>query len=96
MPVAQSSAESEYNTTFTTGTDLAHFRIINNELLNKDLDLVPEQAHIIILDIKSSTCMDNSDKDKKHIRQISRIMNISRYGEECSFHRMVCVREVYN
>ena len=35
-PVAQSSGESEYNAACTTGMDQAHFRIINNELLNKD------------------------------------------------------------
>ena len=46
---------------------LAHFRMINNELLNKDPDLVPEQAPIVILDNKSDMCMaKNSDYTKKH------------------------------
>ena len=40
-PVAQSSAESEYNASCTAGMDLAHFRMLINELLNKDLDIVP-------------------------------------------------------
>ena len=40
-PVSQSSAESEYNASFTTGMDLAHFRIFIHEFLNKDTDIVP-------------------------------------------------------
>ena len=35
-PVSQSSAESEYNTSCNSGMALEHFRILNNELLNKD------------------------------------------------------------
>ena len=41
VPVAQSSAESEYNEACTTGMSLSHFRILNNEFLNKDIDVVP-------------------------------------------------------
>ena len=39
-PVSQSSAESEYNVACTAGMALAHFRMIINELLNKDPDIV--------------------------------------------------------
>ena len=46
-PVSQSSAESEYNSTRTSGISLAHFRMLNNEYLNKDLDLVPEQSPLL-------------------------------------------------
>ena len=35
-PVAQSSADSEYNAACTAGMTLAHFRMLINELLNKD------------------------------------------------------------
>ena len=35
-PVAQSSAESEYNAAFTAGMALAHFIMLVNELLNED------------------------------------------------------------
>ena len=41
-PVAQSSAESEYNAAYTTGMALAHFRMLVHEFLNKDPDIVPE------------------------------------------------------
>ena len=35
-PVAQSSAESEYNSACTAGMALSHFRMLIHELLNKD------------------------------------------------------------
>ena len=50
--VAQYSAKSKYSSEYTAGTALSHFRMINNELLNKDTYLVPEQAHKIISDSK--------------------------------------------
>ena len=40
-PVAQSSAESDYNAACTAGMALAHFRMIVHELLNEDPDMVP-------------------------------------------------------
>ena len=39
-PVAQYSSESEYNTACTSGIDFKHFRMLINELLNKDPDIV--------------------------------------------------------
>ena len=50
--VSQSSSESDYNAACTSLMNVAHFRIINNELLIKYPDVVPEQAHLIILDRK--------------------------------------------
>ena len=41
-PVSQSSAESEYNAACTAGMDLAHFRMLIHELLNKNTDIFPE------------------------------------------------------
>ena len=40
-PFSQSSTESEYSATCTSGMALSHFRMLNNELLNKDPDVVP-------------------------------------------------------
>ena len=37
-----------------------------HELLNKDPDIVPEGAPMIVLDSKSDMCMDKNGKDKKH------------------------------
>ena len=45
VPVAQSSAESEYNSACTAGMALAHFRMLIRELLNEDPDMVPKEAH---------------------------------------------------
>ena len=51
-PVYQSSADSEYNAAWTTGIDIEHYIMLNNELLNKDPDVVPEQSPLTILDNK--------------------------------------------
>ena len=53
-PVAQSSAESEYNAACNSGMSLAHFRILIYELLNEDPDMVPKEAPLIVLDSKSA------------------------------------------
>ena len=81
-PVSQSSAESEYNAACTSVMALSHFRILIHELLNKDPDIVPEEAPLIVLDGKSSMCMANNDKDNKHTRHIERRMHFVRNGEK--------------
>ena len=68
---------------------LAHFSILNNEFLNKDPYAVPEQAPIIILDIKSSFYMPNNGKNTKHTRHISRRIYFVRNGEELNLHKTV-------
>ena len=62
--------------------DLAHFRVLNNELLNKDPDVVPEQAPLIILDIKPDTCMYKIGNDTKHTRKVTIIMDFVRNGKK--------------
>ena len=42
-PVPQSISESEYNAECTKGMDLAHFRMLRHELLNKDPYIVLEE-----------------------------------------------------
>ena len=54
---------------------LAHFRMLIHEFLNKDTDIVPEEAPLIVLDIKSAMCMAENGKDTKHTRHISRKMH---------------------
>ena len=71
-PVAKHSTESEYNVSCNVVMSLLYLRMLNNELLNKYPDVVPEQALIIVLDRKSSICMDNTGKDTKHTRHITR------------------------
>ena len=87
-PFAQSSAESEYNTAFTAGMVLAHFRMLIHELLNKDPDIVPEESPLIVLDSKSDMYMAKNDKDTKHTRHIARRMHFLRNGEKCKMHKI--------
>ena len=89
VPVSQYSVESEYNAACTVGMSLAHFSMINNELLNKDPDLVPEKSPLIIFYIKSYICLDNNGKYTKHIRNISRIINFVRNGEDYNLHKIL-------
>ena len=89
VPVAQSIAEGDYNAACTSGMSLAHFRMLNNELLNKDSDVVTEQSNLIILNRKSYICMANNSKDAKHTRNISRIIHLVRNGEDWNIHKTV-------
>ena len=59
---------------------LAHFRILIRDFLNKDPDMVPEEAPLIVLDSKSDIYMDNNVKDTKHTRHIARRMHFVRNG----------------
>ena len=56
-PVAQSSAESDYNAACTAGMALAHFRMLIHEFPNEDPDMVSEEAPLIVLDSKYAMCM---------------------------------------
>ena len=87
-PVAQPSAESEYNEACTAGMDLAHFRMLVHELLNEDPYMDPKEAPLIVLDSKSAMCMANNGRDIKHTRHIARIMHFVRNGEKCKMHKM--------
>ena len=79
-PVAQSIDESEYNAACTAAMDLAHFVMLNRELLNKDPYIVPEEASLIILDSNSSVFMSKNGKDTNHTRHIYRRVHFVRNG----------------
>ena len=84
-PVAQSSAESEYNAACTAGMALAH---LVHELLNEDPYMVTKEAPLIVLDSKYAMCMAKKGKDTKHTRHIARWMHFVRNGEKCKMHRI--------
>ena len=67
---------------------LAHFRMLIYEFLNKDPDMVPKEAPLIILDSKSAMCMDKNGKDTKKTRHIARIIHYLRNGEKCKMHNI--------
>ena len=72
----------------TTGMALAHFRMLIHELLNEDLDMVPMEAPLIVLDSKSAMCMDKNCKDTKHTRHIARRVHLVRNGEKCKMQKI--------
>ena len=73
--------------------DLAHFIMMNNELIKKDTDIIPYQSPLIILYGKSAVCMANNGKDTKHTRHISRIIYFVINGKEWNLHKK-CLFEV--
>ena len=58
------------------------------ELLNKDTDIVPEEAPLIILDSKSVVCMAKNGKDTKHTWKITRRVNFVSNVENCRMHKI--------
>ena len=89
-PFYQSSAESEYNAACTAGMDSSNFRMLTHELLNRDPDIVPEKAPLIILDKNSAVCIDNDGKYTRHTRHIYRRVHFVRNGEKCKIHKIEC------
>ena len=57
-------------------------------MLNKYPYIVPEAAPLIILGRKSAVCMDNNGNDIKYTRNIARIVNFLRNGENCKIHNI--------
>ena len=73
--------------------DLAHLRVLINELLNKDPYIVPEETPLIVLDSKYDMCMANNVKDTKHTSHIVRKINFVRNGEKCNKHKFDWCRQ---
>ena len=67
---------------------LAHFRVLIHEFLNKDPDIVPEEAPSTVLDSKYAMCMAKNGKDTKHTRHIARRVHFVRNGEKCKMHKI--------
>ena len=88
VPVDQTSVESEYNAACTPVMALAHFRMLIREFLNKEPDIVPEEAPLIVLDSKYDVCMAKNGKDTKQTRQIARRIHFVRSGEKCNMHKI--------
>ena len=56
------------------------FRMLINEFLNKDIDIVPEEAPLIILNSNSSVCIADNGKDTKRTWHISKRVHFVRNG----------------
>ena len=59
-----------------------------NELLNKDIYIVPEEPPLIILDIKYSVFMANNGNDTNHTRHISRSVHFVINGDKLKLHKI--------
>ena len=68
--------------------DLEHFRMLVNELLNLDPEMVPKESSLIVLDRRYATCMAKNGKYNKHTRHIARRMNFVRNREKCKMHKI--------
>ena len=67
---------------------LAHFRMLIHEFLNKDPDIIPEEAPLIVMYSNSAMCMANNGKDTKQKIHIESIMHLVRNGENCKMHKI--------
>ena len=65
-------------------------------LLNKDSDIFTEEAPLIVLDSKSTICMDKNGNYTKHTRKITRRMYLVRNRESARCTRLIGVKEVCN
>ena len=59
-----------------------------HELLNKDPDIAPYKASLIVLDSKFAICMAKNREDIKHTRHITTRMHFIRNGENCKMHKL--------
>ena len=66
----------------------AHFRTLIHAFLNKDPDIVPEEAPLIVLDSNSAMCMDKNGKYTKYTMHISSRMHFVRNGEKCKMQNI--------
>ena len=67
---------------------LAYFRILIHKFLNKDTDIVPEEAPLIILGIKYAVCMAKNGKDNNHTKQVGRRVHFLRNDEKWKMHNI--------
>ena len=67
---------------------LAHFKMLINEFLNKDPDIVTYEAPLIVLVSKYDICTAKNGKDIKHTRYIARRMHLVRNEEKCKIHKI--------
>ena len=67
---------------------LENFRVLIHELLDKDTDIVLEEAPLIILYSKSAVFMAKDGNNNKHTRHIERIVHLVRNDENCKMHNI--------
>ena len=67
---------------------LSRFRMLIHEFLNKDLDILPKEALLIVMDSKYDMFMAKNGKDNKKTGNISRRMHFVRNGDNYKIQKM--------
>ena len=67
---------------------LTHSRMLVHEFLNKDPYIVPDEAPLIIVDIKSAVFMAKNGKDTNNTSHIARRVHSVRNDENCKMHKI--------
>ena len=67
---------------------LPYFIMLIHELLNKDPDIVLEEASLIVFDIIFSVCIAKNGKYAKHTIHIARIISFVRNGEKFKMYKI--------
>ena len=68
--------------------------MLNNELINKYIDVVSGQSPLIILESKPDVCMDNNGKDTKHTHKLQVGYILQETMKSSIYKRQYGVREV--
>ena len=69
---------------------LVHFRMLIHEFLNKDPDIVPEEAPQLALYSIFAMFIPNNGNDTKHTRDMARRIHFVRNGKKCKMHNIDC------
>ena len=56
--------------------------------MKNDTDVVPDEAPLTLLNIKSTVCMDKNDKDNKHTSHIDIRVYFVRNSKNCKMHKI--------
>ena len=56
--------------------------------MNKDTDIVPKEAPVIIFDSKSAVCLNKNGKFTKHTNHIDIRVHLERNGEKWKMHKI--------
>ena len=67
---------------------LENFSILIQKLLNKDPDIVSEEASLLILDRKYDVFMAMIGKDTNNTRHITRKVHFARNGKKFKMHKI--------
>ena len=63
-----------------------------HKLLNKEPDIVTEEAPLIVLNGNSSMCMTNNSENTKRTRHTASTMHFVRNGEKCMMQNLISVK----